>query len=206
MHRMLRCGLAPETVEAVVLTHEHPDHVSGFALLIEKLWLLGRRDPIPIYGLARTLAVAQRLFETFDTSKWEGLPEIEWHTVAEAPGVSVFERGPFRVSSWPVDHPVPTIGLRVEAGGAVVGYSCDTAPCPNVGAIAQGARLLIHEATGHLPGVHSSALEAAEAAREAGVERLVLVHLPRTPLDLTEARTVFAETHVADECGSASVR
>ena len=205
VHRLLRCGLVPERVEAVILTHEHPDHVSGFALLIEKLWLLGRSAPVPVYGLARTLAVARRLFETFDTSHWEGLPEIEWHALDGAPGAAVFERGPFRVRSWPVAHPVPTVGLRVEAGGRTVGYSCDTAPCANVTEIARGAHLLVHEATGHLPGVHSSALEAAECAAEAGAERLVLVHLPREPLDLTEARAVFAETAVADECGRASV-
>ncbi|NNF57861.1 MAG: MBL fold metallo-hydrolase, partial [Rhodothermaceae bacterium] len=50
VQRLLKLGLDPTTIDAVILTHEHPDHISGFPLLIEKLWLLGRREPIPIYG------------------------------------------------------------------------------------------------------------------------------------------------------------
>ena len=207
VQRMLASGLAPADVEAVVLTHEHPDHVSGFALMIEKLWLLGRRAPIPVYGLAHTLHVARRLFETFDTSEWDGLPPLEWHAVACEPGADVFARGPFRVTAWPVVHPVPTIGLRVEAGGASVGYSCDTAPCDAVTELGRDADLLVHEATEHLPGVHSSALEAAQGAVAAGARRLVLIHLPPvvTPATLAEARATFAETTLAHDGGRVDI-
>ena len=196
VQRLQLAGLAPEAVEAVVLTHQHPDHISGFPLLIEKLWLLGRRDPIPIYGPPTTLALARQIFDMFDTAKWEGLPEREWHPVEMAPGATLFERGPFRVTSWPVEHPVPTIGLRVETDSGTVGYSCDTSPCEAVVELATGVELLIHEGTGALPGVHSSPLEAAQAARDAGVERLVLVHIPAgaTEHDLVEPRGTFPAT------------
>ena len=203
VHRLMRAGLAPTGVEAVVLTHEHPDHISGFPLLIEKLWLLGRRAPIPVYGLDATLAVARRLFEAFDTSAWQDVPPIEWRDVSNVAGAAVFERGPFQVVASPVVHPVPTIGLRVEAGGVSVAYSCDTEPCPAVVALAHEVDLLIHEATGHLAGVHSSAVEAADIAAAAGARRLVLVHLPPVldAAELLDAQTRFGPTVWADEGG-----
>ncbi len=194
VHRLLKAGLVPADVEAVVLTHEHPDHISGFPLLIEKLWLAGRRTPIPVYGLPRTLEVARGIFSLFDTTGWADVPRIDYHAIEAAEGAAVFERGPFRVTSSLVFHPVPTVGLRVEADGATVAYSCDTAPHPAVPRLARGADLLIHEATEHLPAVHSSAEEAAACAAEAGVGRLVLVHLPPVLPDLAEARAVFPET------------
>ena len=203
VQRLQHAGLAPDTLEAVILTHQHPDHISGFPLLIEKLWLLGRRAPIPIYGPPTTLALARRIFELFDTTQWEGLPDREWHPVEMTPGAPVFELGPFRVRSWPVAHPVPTIGLRVETDSGTVGYSCDTSPCEAVVELARGVQLLIHEGTGTLPGVHSSPLEAAEAARDAGAERLVLVHIPAgaTEHDLMEPRRTFPATEWGVEGG-----
>lgn len=194
---LLRAGLDPTAVDAVILTHEHPDHISGFALLVEKLWLLGRRAPIPVYGPESALRVAQTCFTSYTTDRWAGLPERHYTVVPSASGATVFVRGPFRVIASPVDHPVPTIGLRVEStSGAVAAYSADTARCDEVTALARDASVLVHEATGHLPGVHASPEEAAHTAAEAGVNRLVLVHIPvgASDADLADARAVFAET------------
>ena len=59
--------------------------------------------------------------------------------------------------------------------GKVLAYSCDTEPCPNVMKIASGADILIHEAGGPPPG-HSTARMAGEAAAQAGVGELYLIH------------------------------
>ncbi len=196
VQRMLASGLDPAVITAVVLTHEHPDHISGYPLLIEKLWLLGRTAPIHIYGPPSTLDKAQALFAVYDTSKWDGLPERRFHPVALEPGVKVLSADDLTVTAMPVDHPVPTIGLRFETAGGVLAYSCDTARCDAVTALADGADVLIHEATGSLAGVHSSPEEAAHAARQSGARRLVLVHAPYDASDegLEEARETFAET------------
>ena len=103
-----------------------------------------------------------------------------------------------------VDHPVPTIGLRFEnKAGEVLAYSCDTAISPAVVDLARNADVLIHEATGSIPGVHASAEEAAETAAEAGVERLILVHMPPAMSD-DDLEEDDGLTEVEDSNGSAA--
>ena len=196
VQRMLACGLDPVTLDAVVLTHEHPDHIGGYPLLLEKLWLLGRRDPIPVYGPAATLAKARALFAVFDTRKWESLPDRSFCEVELWEGAPAFALGGLSATAAPVVHPVPTIGLRFESDGACLAYSSDTARTDAVVRLADGADVLIHEATGSLAGVHASPEEAADVAARAGVGRLVLVHAPYDASDdaLGAARARFTET------------
>jgi ribonuclease Z len=69
--------------------------------------------------------------------------------------------------------------------------------------LAREADLLVHEANGAIPGVHSSAEEAAQVAARAGAHRLLLVHLPPGLTDdaLTDARSWFTNTELGDELG-----
>ncbi len=204
VHRLLALGLDPGRVTAVVLTHQHPDHISGYPLLLEKLWLLGRREPLPVYGPADALDVARAVFDCYATYEWAGLPERAYHPVEMAPGAAVFADGTFTVTATPVVHPVPTIGLRIEgATGGTLAYSSDTAKTERVVELARGVDLLVHEATGSQPGVHASAEEAAETAAEAGVGRLVLVHLSPGMTDdaLEDARRRFTGTELGEELG-----
>lgn len=199
VQRLLQAGIGADDVEGMIVTHEHPDHVSGFPLFMEKIWLLGRRRPIPVYGIAPALAQARRLWEAFPSAAgWEGVPEIRWHEVALEEGAPVLSDARWRVTASPGTHGVPVIGLRVEevASGAVCAYSCDTSKSPAIAALARGAALLVHEATGTPQGGHTTYREAAEVARDAGAAKLVLVHLPPgvTEDDLREAREVFPET------------
>ena len=93
----------------------------------------------------------------------------------------------------------PRPGRRVVLSG-------DTAPSPTVAEAARGAEVLVHEATfleeereRARETAHSTALEAAEIARDADVGLLALTHLSNRyfgPEVVREARTIFPDTVV----------
>ena len=93
----------------------------------------------------------------------------------------------------------PRPGRRVVLAG-------DTAPSPTVREAARGAEVLVHEATfldderdRARETAHSTALEAAELARDSEVALLALTHLSNRyfgPEVAREARTIFPETVV----------
>jgi ribonuclease Z len=96
--------------------------------------------------------------------------------------------------------------LGPPRSGRKIVLSGDTAPSPTVLEAARGAEVLVHEATfleeerdRARETAHSTALEAAELAREAEVGLLALTHLSNRyfgPEAAREARTIFPETVV----------
>lgn len=95
--------------------------------------------------------------------------------------------------------------------GRTVVVTGDTRPCAATIEASRDADLLIHEATfgdeeaaRAMETGHSTAREAAEVARDAGVRRLLLTHISarysRDAVDLErEARTVFGETIIGKD-------
>ena len=128
---------------------------------------------------------------------WPGFFPVAFHRLPENERVQVLNQGEVTIFSSPVCHVIPTIGLRIEASssGGIIAYSCDTEPCQAVLNLAQGAGVLIHEATGESVG-HSSATQAGATARDAGVKSLVLIHYPVGDSDVAklveEARSAFS--------------
>jgi len=180
----------------LVLTHFHPDHVSGVPSLLLSSWLLGRQDPLDIYGLGYTLERIEKTMDFYEWGNWPNFFPVHFHPTPDQEMVKVFDYQDVRVLASPVKHLVPTIGLRIEfpMAGRVVAYSCDTEPCDQVIRLAHRADILIHEATGASPG-HSSAAQAGEIARLAGVSELYLIHYPTGDYDakllVEEARETF---------------
>ncbi len=178
IQRVLAHGLDPLAITALIVTHEHADHVSGLPLMMERLWLAGRRIPLPVVGIQPAIDQAIRVHDAFDTSAWTDYPGIAPRVVAHQPDVLLHADDDWRITASPGQHAVPVIGLRCEAAaGGVLTYSSDTAYAPNIVALARGSDLLLHEASGS-SAVHASACEAAQVAAEADAGRLVLVHLP----------------------------
>jgi ribonuclease Z len=175
--RLRQAGLDINRLTDLVLTHFHPDHVSGVPSLLMNSWLLGRRQPLDIYGLSYTLERIEKMMDFYDWATWPDFFQVNFHPIQEIEMAAVLEGDEFRIYSSPVHHIVPTIGLRVEfkKTDRVLAYSCDTEPCQEVIKLASGADVLIHEATGASYG-HSSAAQAGTIARQAEVGRLYLIH------------------------------
>ena len=203
IQRIFAAQLDLSLFSGILITHEHADHVSGFPLFMEKIWLWGWRAPVPVYGPPAAISQAKRCFETFDVSTWQDFPEIEWH---ERVGKIVDTDAWTITTDW-VDHTVPAVGARIlcKENGAVIAYSGDTVPTDNVVRLGQHADIMVHEATGSGPG-HSTAEEAAEIALRAEANRLVLVHLPAVLKDetLMRAQSVFSATEWGEELGTYS--
>jgi ribonuclease Z len=182
--RLRRIGVDFNDLTDLILTHFHPDHVSGVPLLLMNMWLLGRRRPLDIYGLHHTLDRIEDLMGFYDWSSWPNFFPVAFHRLPAEQKILVLENAEFRAIASPVHHLLPTIGLRIEAlqSGKVMAYSCDTEPCQEVVDLAAGADLLIHEASGASPG-HTSAAQAGRIARDAEAKALYLIHYPTGSFD-----------------------
>jgi ribonuclease Z len=194
--RLARAGITLDSVTDLILTHFHPDHVSGVPLLLMNMWLMGRQRPLRVYGLHHCLERVEDMMGFYHWENWPDFFQVAFHRLPERERVLVLEKAEFRVFSSPVRHLVPTIGLRLEAtaNDRVIAYSCDTEPTPAVVRLASGAEVLFHESSGGGPG-HTTAAQAGTIASQAEVRRLMLIHYPAEGLDeaglLGQARTNF---------------
>jgi ribonuclease BN (tRNA processing enzyme) len=171
---------AADGIDAVIVTHAHPDHMIDLHGLLRARWF-GRRAaaPIPLHApeplLARLVSLeddgADVVRRAFD---WQPLP---------APARQV---GPFVLESMPLPHYLPNAGVRLSAPGLVLAYTGDTGPDPGLAELGRDADLYIVDATDRQqragasaptgPALNLTAREAGEAAAAAGARRLLLTH------------------------------
>ncbi|MDQ2693499.1 MAG: MBL fold metallo-hydrolase [Chloroflexota bacterium] len=177
--RLEQAGVDFNDLTDIVITHFHPDHVSGVPLLLMDMWLMGRTKPLNIYGLHYTLDRLEGLMGFYGWAEWPNFFSVGFFRLPESELAFVMDCKEFKVLSSPVHHMIPTIGLRVECKipSKVLAYSCDTEPCEQTVHLADGADILIHEAAGEVYG-HSSAEQAGEIATQAEVGKLYLIHYP----------------------------
>lgn len=185
--RLLRAGLNPHDLRAIILTHSHADHLNGLPGLLFSLKLAGMTRQLSIYGNAPTLALAQRILAAFELEEYQA--SARWIAVEGGEEIALDGAG-YHIDTAPTVHSRPCLALRfASADGRALVYSADTEPCDAVRNLARGAAVLIHEATtpGPFPG-HTSPRQAGEIAAAAGVGRLVLVHYsPRWTMSADQA-------------------
>jgi ribonuclease BN (tRNA processing enzyme) len=168
--------LAAEQVDAVLLSHGHPDHCADLHPLLRARELGETGAPaLPVHALPGAADLVLAL---------DG-PGAMQHVVAlhEFDAGDRLEVGPFVVDTWLLPHFVPNAGVRLSAAGRVLAYTGDTGPCAEVVELARDADVFLAEATyaEQVPRPHaeylSSGLQAGEHAAEAAVGRLLLTHL-----------------------------
>jgi ribonuclease BN (tRNA processing enzyme) len=178
-------GLAE--LDAVVVTHSHPDHCLDLPVLRNALKYLVGRSGLPVFGPAPTRATVEGALG--DTVA----PTFDWQAVADG---STFTVGGLSFACSRTDHPVETVAVRIEdEAGRVVAYSADTGPAWSFTRFGSPIHLAVAEASMAVSDEdsfqHLSARQAGRLARDAAAERLVLTHLP--PGTDIEARRLEAE-------------
>jgi phosphoribosyl 1,2-cyclic phosphodiesterase len=179
--RLARLGLTADDVDAILVTHEHGDHVGGVSRL-------ARRNRIPVYLTAGT------------RSNWPLAPHEGTHTISPH---RAFELQDFRVQPYPVPHDArEPCQFVFEAGGRRVGVLTDAgAVTPHMRDMLDGLEALLLEfnhdrdmlmrgpyppslkqrvagGRGHLSnGQAATLLEAIDRSR---LQHLVLTHLSET--------------------------
>lgn len=171
----LQRHLDPAAVDAVVLSHLHPDHCLDVTALVvhHRYGPVRELPPVPLLGPAGT---RDRLVRAYDPEPGGRLPDVLDVRTVE-PG----ELGPFALRFARVNHPVETHAVRVAAGGRSLVYSGDTGVSDALVDLAAGADVLLCEASFDAPGppdLHLTGREAGGHAARAGVGRLLVTHVP----------------------------
>ena len=188
---------APESLDALFLSHWHFDHTADLPVLMYRLQAMGfgeGRSQLAVYApvdessALRKIAASVSCFRLIDI----------------APGDTVTV-GSCEIRVGEARHPVPAVSFRIEEGGKALGYTGDTNTLPSLAGFFRNVDLLL--ADGLFPAAdwteskpHLSAELAASLAAEADVSSLVLTHLnPVYPPEilLREARQKFPRVLLA---------
>lgn len=168
-------------LDAVVISHRHPDHMIDLHGLFRALWFGHRGGPaIPLYAPPGVLERVAALEED-DADAVRRV--FDWH---ETP-CNRTELGPFQLETRALPHFVPNVGVRLSCPDFTVAYTGDTGPTPLLAELGRRAELYIVEATSRdqQPGTPPaptgelfllSARDAGAAAAAAGAHRLMLTH------------------------------
>ncbi|MDQ2782495.1 MBL fold metallo-hydrolase [Lapillicoccus sp.] len=177
----LQRHLDPRDLDAVVLSHLHPDHCIDLCglFVIQKYHPDGPSDRLPVHAPVGT---ARRLTQAYGLEDGTGMDGyFQFEDLVDG---QPFVVGPFTVTPLAVLHPVPAFGLRVEADGAALAYTGDTDRCDALGPLMTGADLVLADSAfvqgrDSATGIHMNGAQCAEAALAAGgVGRLMLTHIP----------------------------
>jgi len=188
---------APETVDALFLSHWHFDHAADLPVLMYRLQAMGFGEGGPqlkVYAPADESSALRKIVAAAPCFR---LTDV-------APG-DAFNIGSCEIRVGEARHPVPAVSFRIEEGGKAFGYTGDTNTLPSLAGFFRNVDLLL--ADGLFPAAdwaegkpHLSAELAASLAAEAGASSLVLTHLnPVYPPEilLREARQHYPRVLLA---------
>ena len=174
----LHTHIDPLAVDAVLLSHLHADHFLDMCsyYVLRRYHPAGIPPRIPVYGPPDS---NYRMATAYGMSPEPGMVDV--FDVRSYPD-GEFTLGPFTVQVARVYHPVTAYALRLTAGGKVLTFSGDSAPCEALVGIARDADIALFEASyregdDNPQGLHMTPRESAGLAAAAGARRLLLTHM-----------------------------
>lgn len=167
--------VAARDIDAVLISHSHPDHCADLNPLLRVRHLDDDPpSPLPVFALFGAASAVLAL---------DGSMLDADYTLTEFDAGDRITVGPFDVTTRPLAHFVPNAGLRIESDGVALAYTGDGGADPDVARLADNTDLLLAEATypdavpEHSTGLLASARDAGRHANAANVRQLVLTHL-----------------------------
>ncbi len=184
---------APESLNALLISHWHFDHTSDLLPLIYRLQAAGA--VLPLIGPADEASAIRRICGEAGCFALKTVAPGDEFAIADV-----------RIAVGEARHPVPAVGFRVCRQDRAFGYTGDTNTLPSLADFYRGCDLLLADGlfnteTWAEGKPHLSAALAAELALRSGAGRLMLTHFNPTispRLLLEEARAVFNRTALAE--------
>lgn len=190
-------GLEVSRLNRLFVTHLHSDHTAGYPDLILTPWVLGRREPLEVYGPPGIRAMTEHLLAAYREDireRLEGLePANERGYIVHAHEIGsgfVYRDQRVTVEAFEVNHGSwPAFGYKFHAPERTIVISGDTAPAEHLVETYRGCDVLIHEvysAVGlerrapawqrYHSNVHTSSHELAAIASSVQPDLLILYH------------------------------
>ena len=157
-----RMGFNAATLDSILLTHFHSDHIDGMGPLTLVYWTRGTSaDPLPVYGPQGVETVVDGLNQFYAHDREHRIahhgedvvPRTGGGAIArpfemEGPQQVILDRGNLTITAFQVDHdPIrPAVGYRFDYKGRSLCISGDTAKAKNLEVACKGADILVHDA------------------------------------------------------------
>ena len=148
-------GYGGVNIKTVFLTHMHSDHTAGYPDLIFTPWVMGRREPLAVYGPKGIVAMTGHVLKAWQVdidARTGGLNQhnrtgyqVNAHEIE--PGV-VYRDDHVTVTAFPARHEemVDFFSYRFDTPDRAIVISGDTAPTQALIEHSRGCDVLIHEA------------------------------------------------------------